>query len=149
ELDLRAAELDERELELAQRGTEIEALRSRVEETLSVVEREQQLLSDREAALLNREQELDQREQARAEAEAAPAPSHRETSALVLGDGRYRLVMRDDGPPVVGSEIVVDDTAYRIVRLGPSPLPGDRRRCAFAELVAYPSALVTLPLTPP
>lgn len=52
---------------------------------------------------------------------------------LVVGDGRYRLLARDDGPPTVGDQVVVDETAFTIVRLGASPLPGDRRRCAFAE----------------
>ena len=52
--------------------------------------------------------------------------------ALVPG-GRYRLVEREDGPPALGGQIVVDEDAFRIVRLGSSPLPGDRRRCAFLE----------------
>ena len=57
--------------------------------------------------------------------------------ALVPGD-RYRLVERDDGPPAVGVRIVVEEDAFQIVRLGSSPLPGDRRRCAFLELdLAY------------
>jgi hypothetical protein len=54
--------------------------------------------------------------------------------ALVPG-GRYRLVERDDGPPSIGTEIRIEEEAFRIVRLGSSPLPNDRRRCAFLERV--------------
>jgi DNA repair exonuclease SbcCD ATPase subunit len=65
---------------------------------------------------------------------APPGPSTGpDYVALVIEEGRYRLVTRDDGPPLVGAEVVVDGTTYRIVRLGASPLPGDRRRCAFTE----------------
>jgi DNA repair exonuclease SbcCD ATPase subunit len=161
QLDERARELDEQERMLAGRANEVEALQSRVEDTLSVVEREQQLLSERETVLLERERELDDREAELREAVAtvsrglglppapqeipatvavAPASPQPEPDyvALVSDDGRYRLVARDDGPPAVGGEIVVDETTYRIIRLGASPLPGDRRRCAFAEVVVPP-----------
>jgi DNA repair exonuclease SbcCD ATPase subunit len=137
----RALELDEREHTLTSRANEIEALQSRVEGTLSVVEREQQLLSERENALLERERELDERETGLEQAVtgATTPPPEPDYVALVLDEGRYRLVSRDDGPPAIGSEIVVDETAYRIVRLGASPLPGDRRRCAFAEVIVPPA----------
>ena len=68
-----------------------------------------------------------------------PRPAHRGGAghvtayvALVPG-ARYRLVERDDGPPTVGARISVDGDAYLVARLGASPLPGDRRRCAFLE----------------
>jgi DNA repair exonuclease SbcCD ATPase subunit len=69
------------------------------------------------------------------ELDATPEPAL-EYVALVLADGRYRLVTREDGPPVLGAEIVVDGATHKIVRVGVSPLPGDRRRCALAEPVA-------------
>jgi DNA repair exonuclease SbcCD ATPase subunit len=52
--------------------------------------------------------------------------------ALVPGD-RYRLVERDDGPAEVGMTLDVEGLPFRVVRLGSSPLPGDRRRCAYLE----------------
>jgi len=53
--------------------------------------------------------------------------------AMLVGDGGYRLVDRDDGPPAAGSHIVVDEVPFTIVRVRSSPLPGDTRRCAIAE----------------
>jgi hypothetical protein len=45
----------------------------------------------------------------------------------------YRLLERD-GPPPAGSDVVeLAEARYCVLRLGPSPLPGDRRRCAFLE----------------
>jgi hypothetical protein len=43
----------------------------------------------------------------------------------------YALVERAGSPPVLGSEILVDDRRFVLLKLGASPLPGDRRRCAF------------------
>ena len=47
----------------------------------------------------------------------------------------YRLLERDGIPPARSDALVLDgDGAVAVVlRLGPSPLPGDRRRCAFVE----------------
>jgi hypothetical protein len=44
----------------------------------------------------------------------------------------YRLRELDGDPPEVGSEL--DDDGHRILvdKVGPSPLPGDRRRCAYS-----------------
>jgi hypothetical protein len=41
--------------------------------------------------------------------------------------------LRDgEGPaPGVGKRIEVDGTALVVTKLGPSPLPGDPRRCAY------------------
>lgn len=52
---------------------------------------------------------------------------------FVPGPAGYRLFERD-GPPPAGVDVVeLDEARYRVLRLGPSPLPGDRRRCAFLE----------------
>ena len=68
---------------------------------------------------------------------SAAAPDASGTSptyvAMVAGETGYRLVDRDDGPPVPGTRILVDDDAYTIVRVRSSPLPGDPRRYAVAE----------------
>lgn len=64
-----------------------------------------------------------------------------ETDHLVFvsGPSSYGLLLRDGPAPEVGSEIVLNDSAegrYRVTKVGPSPLPGDRRRCAFLERVS-------------
>ena len=48
----------------------------------------------------------------------------------------YELRERDGEPPEVGA-VVDDDELGRMVvtRLGPSPLPGDDRRCAYLQAV--------------
>lgn len=57
-----------------------------------------------------------------------------------MGDGHllfvwktsgYELVERDGEPPAVGSEVDLDGRLLRVTKLGPSPLPGDRRACAY------------------
>ena len=48
----------------------------------------------------------------------------------------YGLLLRDGRVPELGSELVLSDSTqdrYRVCKVGPSPLPGDRRRCAFLE----------------
>ena len=46
----------------------------------------------------------------------------------------YRLATPNGLVPDQGERLRVEDVWYRVLRLGPSPLPGDRRRCAFLEL---------------
>lgn len=51
---------------------------------------------------------------------------------FVWTPGGYRLVERDGEPPAVGDEVELDDERReRVTKLGPSPLPGDGRPCAF------------------
>ena len=45
----------------------------------------------------------------------------------------YRLAGPDGLVPKPGERLRVDEDWYRVLRLGPSPLPGDRRRCVFLE----------------
>jgi hypothetical protein len=48
----------------------------------------------------------------------------------------YGLVQREGVVPEAGSEVTLSDWAegrYRVSKVGPSPLPGDPRRCAFLE----------------
>ena len=53
---------------------------------------------------------------------------------FIAAPSGYRLAERDGGPPARGDELEWDGARYAVVRLGPSPLPADRRRCAFLEL---------------
>ena len=43
----------------------------------------------------------------------------------------YQLEEREGQPPAPGSEVEVGDRRERVVKIGPSPLPGDSRLCAY------------------
>ena len=43
----------------------------------------------------------------------------------------YQLEEREGQPPAPGSEVEVGDKRERVVKIGPSPLPGDSRPCAY------------------
>jgi hypothetical protein len=45
----------------------------------------------------------------------------------------YVLVERDGEPPAPGSEVEADGGSVRILKVGPSPIPGDPRRCVYSE----------------
>ncbi len=49
------------------------------------------------------------------------------------GQAGYLLVEREGSPPPAGARLAVGDLAYVVARVGPSPLPGDGRPCAFAH----------------
>jgi hypothetical protein len=44
----------------------------------------------------------------------------------------YHLRELDGEPPEVGTELADDGHRLLIVKIGASPLPGDRRRCAYS-----------------
>jgi hypothetical protein len=50
---------------------------------------------------------------------------------FVWSPSGYALLSRAGEPPAVGSEVGVSGGSQVVVKLGPSPLPGDRRRCAY------------------
>jgi hypothetical protein len=52
---------------------------------------------------------------------------------FVWSPSGYSLLTRAGEPPPVGSEVGVSGGRLEIVKIGPSPLPGDRRRCAFLD----------------
>jgi hypothetical protein len=47
----------------------------------------------------------------------------------------YELRERNGELPGVGQEIEEDGARLRVSKIGPSPLPGDRRRCAYLQPV--------------
>ncbi|HSO01532.1 MAG TPA: hypothetical protein VLS46_03300 [Gaiellaceae bacterium] len=61
-----------------------------------------------------------------------PSPPD-EWVAFVPSPAGYRLAEREGAAPGRGERVEVEGTPFRVLRLGPSPLPGDRRRCAFLE----------------
>jgi hypothetical protein len=47
----------------------------------------------------------------------------------------YELRERDGEPPAVGDEVEEDAVRLTVTKVAPSPLPGDRRRCAYLQPV--------------
>ena len=45
----------------------------------------------------------------------------------------YELTEREGQPPTVGEEVEEGERTLRVSKVGPSPLPGDRRRCAYLQ----------------
>ena len=45
----------------------------------------------------------------------------------------YELRERDGDVPSVGSVVDEDEGRMLVTRVGPSPLPGDDRRCAYLQ----------------
>lgn len=45
----------------------------------------------------------------------------------------YELSVREGVPPAVGEEVQEGERTLRVSKVGPSPLPGDRRRCAWLQ----------------
>jgi hypothetical protein len=46
----------------------------------------------------------------------------------------YELVEKQGDPPAVGDEVETDNGhPLRVLKVGPSPIPGDRRRCVYSE----------------
>ena len=47
----------------------------------------------------------------------------------------YELRERDGDAPAPGAQVEEDDSRYVVAKLGPSPLPGDDRVCAYLQAV--------------
>ena len=125
-VELRRAALERREAAIAERETALEGIAA----TLHERERE---LAEREQQLAEREQQL---ESQLALAAAEKEPTRLETAHVVFAGGdRYRIIEVEGPAPAPGSLIELDERSYVVRRLGASPLPGDTRRCAFAEPV--------------
>lgn len=50
---------------------------------------------------------------------------------FVWSPAGYRLEERDGEPPAVGDEVDLNGDRQRVSKIGPSPLPGDDRPCAY------------------
>ena len=48
----------------------------------------------------------------------------------------YELRERDGEPPAVGERVEEEGGTLRISKIGPSPLPGDTRRCVYSQPVS-------------
>jgi hypothetical protein len=63
------------------------------------------------------------------EENGAPAPR---SLLLAWSPHGYRLRELEGEPPEVGTELEDDGHRLLILKVGASPLPGDRRRCAYS-----------------
>jgi len=70
----------------------------------------------------------------------APEPASDGWLALVPSPEGYRLLAHDGAPPARLATVELELGRFVVLRLGPSPLPGDLRRCAFVERQEPPSA---------
>jgi hypothetical protein len=43
----------------------------------------------------------------------------------------YELREREGDAPAVGAEVEEDEGRMQVIKVAPSPLPGDSRRCAY------------------
>ena len=68
-----------------------------------------------------------------------PEPAADGWVALVASPEGYRLLQREGAPPARHGTLELEGVSYCVLRLGPSPLPGDRRRCAFLEQEPRPA----------
>jgi hypothetical protein len=53
---------------------------------------------------------------------------------FVWSPSGWMLRERDGEAPPPGATVQDGDRLLRVSKLGPSPLPGDRRRCAYTQL---------------
>src|SRR5688572_22448288 len=58
-----------------------------------------------------------------------PLPAPDGWLAFVHSPDGYRLLEREGDPPVRNATVELEGGTFVVLRLGPSPLPGDRRRC--------------------
>jgi hypothetical protein len=116
DISAREERLQAREAELAQRRSELGA----VELKREAVERRERALADREAQVAAHETVLAERTSARSDV------------ALVFMPGvSYRLAEIAPTPLIRGQPFELEGDQYEVVRIGPSPLPHDMRRCAY------------------
>lgn len=85
------------------------------------------------AAELEPEPELEPERESESEPEPHSAEGLDGFVLFVATPAGYRLVIPDGITPNRGERLRVEEEWYRVLRLGPSPLPGDRRRCAFLD----------------
>jgi hypothetical protein len=155
-----SAELDARHTQLTALAAELrsreEAVRE-LEQDLAVRKQELGAVELRRAAVERREQAAGERETALEQAAATLRKREREPAGagrghgrvtqepeptahrLFLGSNPYRFVDRDGPPPAAHETVEVEGTVFVVTRVGLSPVPGDRRPCAYLEPARTPS----------
>lgn len=135
-LRLGTNDLESREAELLELMRDVTAREERVrDEEAELARRRTELgaVELKRAALESRERALDEREQVLTDGDSVGPVSRSDPEpalAFVPGE-EYRLLEIDSAPLAAGAALTVDDVDYEVARVGPSPLPGDVRRCAY------------------
>jgi multidrug efflux pump subunit AcrA (membrane-fusion protein) len=119
----REAAVSDAEAELARRRQELGA----VELKRAAVERRERALAEREEELHALREQLDERETQLAERDVTTEP----VELVFLPGERYRIVEIEPVVLTAGYAFDVDDVEYIVARVGRSPLPEDKRRCAY------------------
>jgi len=133
ELEARESELSEYLRALTERETALATAEQDLavrREELGAVELKRAAVERRERLLAGREEELAERETQVAEGERAKQTRVEVELALVPG-AQYQLVELDPTQLTAGHSFDVGDETFVVVRVGPSPLPHDARRCAY------------------
>ena len=138
ELDMRIAEGLADAAERQERATHevrqaLESLRRTLEPALQQIDTDAaDTIEEQQNTIGQLHERLAQVELAAAEPQPTPELTH---VAFVPTQAGYALVERESPVPPIGSELGLPsvDGRFRVVRLGPSPLPHDRRRCAYLE----------------
>jgi hypothetical protein len=127
ELTAYLRELTERETALAEAEHDLGLRR----QELGAVELKRAAVERRERALDAREAELEEREAQIAAMESARSVQEVAVELAFVPGPKYHLVELDPTPVRPGLELEVGEELFVVVRVGPSPLPGDARRCAY------------------
>jgi hypothetical protein len=136
-LRLGTSDLEAREEELASYLRELTEREKEIvlaEEELGQRRQELGAVELKRAAVERRERDIEAREAEVSEREAAAPVLRDETEPVELAfvpGGRYSLVELDASPLIAGLQLEIEDDVFVVTRVGPSPLPGDRRRCAY------------------
>lgn len=70
---------------------------------------------------------------------ATPVPVPEGWVAFLATPAGYRIVQLGGCAPARGEAVEVEGGRWTVLRLGPSPLPGDGRRCAYLEREERPA----------
>jgi hypothetical protein len=124
-------DFSERESRLAEQEADLARRRSE----LGAVELRRAATERRELAVAAREERLGELESEAATVATAPSPDHpiaAQPAELALVPGlEYRLVEIERSTLTRGDALELEGERYVVARTGPSPLPGDKRRCAY------------------
>jgi hypothetical protein len=132
DLEAREAELTSYLRDLTDRETQLTAAEedlARRRQELGAVELKRATVERRERAVEAREAALEERSAELSDEDGTPLEINVEL-ALVPRAG-YQLVELEPAPLAPGVTFDVNDQTFVVVRVGPSPLPGDPRRCAY------------------
>jgi hypothetical protein len=133
-------------LALAHAERDEQRVEQKVEEQATALARAQAEIAATEARAAHAESRVEalraaleharkQTPQPQPQTEPAPAVDSRHLLFVPAADG-YDLLDRDGAVPALDAVLELDGRRLRVVRVGSSPLPRDRARCAYLERIA-------------